>query len=58
MDDHVLKVTLNAPRDDFLALLADPVASVLKRGNVENWGVDWATVALHSALRPIEQPHS
>ena len=56
MDDHVLKVTLNAPRNDFLALLADPVASVLKRGNVENWGVDWATV-VHSALQPIEQPH-
>ena len=56
VDDHVLKVTLNAPRDDFLALLSDPVTSVLKRGNVENWGVDWATV-VHAALRPIEQPH-
>lgn len=44
IDERVLRVTLADPRPDFLALLADPVAVVLKRENVEKWGIDWATV--------------
>ena len=46
IDDRVLRITLAEPKSHFLALLADPVASVLKPENVENWGVDWAAVAI------------
>ncbi len=42
VDERRLIVGLNEPRPDFLALLADPVASVLKRENVESWKADWA----------------
>ena len=55
VDDRVLRVTLTVPRSDFTALLADPVASVLKRENVENWGVDWASVVKDSKL-PRSEP--
>ena len=41
IDDRTLKVRLTNPRADFPALLADPVASVLKRENVELWPVDY-----------------
>ena len=43
-DERVLQITLVEPRSDFPALLADPVAVVLKRENVESWGIDWASV--------------
>ncbi len=39
IDERVLRITLTAPRSDFPALLADQVAVVLKRENVENWGI-------------------
>ncbi len=42
VDERRLIVRLENPRPDFLALLADPVASVLKRENVESWKADWA----------------
>ncbi len=42
IDDRTLRVTLSAPRVDFAALLAEPVASVLKRENVEQWAFDYA----------------
>lgn len=42
VDERRLIVRLDNPRPDFLALLADPVASVLKRQNVESWKADWA----------------
>lgn len=41
IDDLTLRVTLETPRYDFMNLLADPVASVLRQGNVENWIIDW-----------------
>ena len=42
IDDRTLQVKLDVPRTDFPALLADPVAVVLKRSNVENWGYNVA----------------
>ena len=52
VDDRTLKVTLTQPRSDFVALLTDPVAMVLKRENVKNWGVDWG-VAINKFERPV-----
>ena len=40
VDDRTLQVTLVRPRADFPALLADPVAVVLKPENVDKWGYD------------------
>jgi ABC-type transport system substrate-binding protein len=42
VDDRTLLVTLSEPSAIFPYLLASPVAAVLKRENVENWGLDWA----------------
>ena len=42
VDDRTLLVTLSEPSATFPFLMADPVAAVLKRENVENWGVDWS----------------
>ncbi len=39
VDDRTLTVRLTNPRADFPALLADPVASVLKKDNVLSWGI-------------------
>ncbi len=41
VDDRTLKVKLTTPRADFPAMLADPVASVLKEDNVLEWGIVW-----------------
>ena len=41
VDDRTLRVRLTNPRADFPALLADPVASVLKKDNVLEWGMEW-----------------
>lgn len=41
VDDRRLIVRLREPSPDFLTLLADPVASVLKRENVERWDDVW-----------------
>lgn len=41
VDDRTLRVGLTKPRADFPALLADPVASVLKKDNVLEWGLEW-----------------
>ena len=41
IDDRTLQVSLTNPRADFPALLADPVASVLKKDNVLSWGIEW-----------------
>lgn len=45
VDDVTFTVRLERPHADFLWLLTDPVASVLKPVNAETWatGVDWAT---------------
>ncbi len=42
VDDRTLLVTLSEPAAIFPFFMADPVAAVLKRENVENWGVDWS----------------
>ena len=41
VDDRTLIVKLTKPRADFPALLADPVASVLKKDNVLSWGITY-----------------
>ena len=41
VDDRTLRIGLTKPRADFPALLADPVASVLKKENVIEWGMEW-----------------
>lgn len=41
VDDRTLTIGLTKPRADLPALLADPVASVLKRENVELWPVEY-----------------
>ena len=42
VDDRTLRIGLSKPRSDFPVLLADPSASVLKRGNVERWRDEWS----------------
>ena len=44
VDDRTLLVRLSEPSAIFPFLIADPVAAVLKRQNVENWGVDWSDI--------------
>ena len=41
VDDRTIEVRLTQARAEFIALLADPVASVLKKDNVESWPVKW-----------------
>ena len=41
VDDRTLRVHLTSPRAEFIALLADPIASVLKRENVQQWAIEW-----------------
>lgn len=41
VDDRTIEVRLTRARAEFAALLADPVASVLKKDNVETWAVEW-----------------
>ncbi len=61
VDDRTLKIRLSQPSAVFPFLLADPVASALKRGNVENWGIDWSkfnqpTGGLRGAMKFDELP--
>ena len=44
VDDRTIKITLTTPVVHFPALLAHPVASVLKKDNVENWGFNWSRI--------------
>ena len=41
VDDRTLKIRLTKPRAEFIALLADPVASVLNKENVSRWTFRW-----------------
>ena len=41
IDDRTLSIQLETPRYDLLALLAHPIASVLKDENVSAWVADW-----------------
>lgn len=52
VDERRLLVRLETPRADFLALLADPVASILKPSNVQEWDVDWARAWNESSYFP------
>ena len=54
VDDRTLLVTLSEPSAVFPFLMADPVAAVLKRENVENWGINFADqFRLRSASEPL-----
>ena len=53
IDDRMLQVKLDVPRADFPALLADPVAVVLKRANVENWGYHVAGFWSNPQILPL-----
>ncbi len=58
IDDKTLAVTLTAPRPDFQYLLSDPVASVLKRENVEKWHVSWTNDVFPSSLNGTYEKYS
>ena len=54
VDDRTLLVTLSEPSAVFPFLVADPVAAVLKRENVQNWGINFADrFRLRSASDPL-----
>ncbi len=55
IDDRTLKVRLTHPRADFLALLADPVASVLKKDNVLSWGIEWTNSGMSILTVPFSE---
>lgn len=55
IDDRTLRVHLTNPRPDFPALLADPVASVLKKDNVLSWGIDWTNSGMSSTTIPFNE---
>ncbi len=51
--DTKLNVALEQPRPDFINLLTDPVAYVLKKDNVEIWTVRWDNA---SGIAEVEGP--
>ena len=55
IDDRSLRVRLTNPRADFPALLADPVASVLKKDNVLTWGMEWTNSGYASLTIPFNE---
>ncbi len=57
VDDRLLQITLVQPHSGFSAALADPVAFVLKRENVMNWGIQWGE-AVNEFERPILSPEN
>lgn len=52
VDDQTIRIVLDSARADFPYLLANPVASVLKRENVEVWGMDWSKWAGGMVVTP------
>ncbi len=59
IDDLTLSVQLTHPRPDFPYLLADPIASVLKRGNLEAWAFEWdqdGTFSIHRGAHGRSEP--
>ena len=50
VDDQTLRVDLSDPDPYFLAKAASPAAFVLKRDNVEQWGVDWSNWFTNSEI--------
>ena len=55
IDDRTLRVNLTNPRADFPALLADPVASVLKKDNVLSWGINWTNSGSWTLTVPFSE---
>ena len=55
VDDRTLIVTLSEPSAIFPFLLADPVAAVLKRENVEKWGVDFSDYSVRPSVDVFEE---
>ena len=54
VDDRTLLVTLSEPSAVFPYLIADPVAAVLKRENVQNWDINFADqFRLRSSSEPL-----
>ena len=50
VDDRTVTVSLIEPRSNFIALLSDPVTSILKRDNVESWHVEWTNDVFQSDI--------
>ena len=55
VDNRTLKVHLTQPRAEFISLLADPVASVLKRDNVLQWMTKWEGDGSQDILAPTRE---
>ena len=55
IDDRTLQVRLTNPRADFPALLADPVAYVLKKDNALSWGIEWTNSGISSLTVPFSE---
>ena len=55
IDDRTLRVRLTNPRADFPALLADTVASVLKKDNALSWGIEWSNSGMSSLTVPFSE---
>ena len=55
VDDRTLKIRLTQPRAEFTSLLADPVASVLKKDNVLQWMTKWEGDGSHDILGPTNE---
>ncbi len=55
VDDRTLQVSLTAPRADFPALLADPVAYVLKKDNVLSWGINYTNSGTSTMSMPFNE---
>ena len=58
IDDRTLTVELHKPLAHFPMLVAQPIAFVLRRENVENWGVNWTdwTAITPMAVQAGEMP--
>ena len=50
IDDRTLSVNLDSPSSRFPMSLASPVASVLKRENVERWPIRWTNEATNAGI--------
>ena len=55
VDDRTLKIHLTQPRAEFSSLMADPVASVLKKDNVSQWMTTWEADGSEYELGPTDQ---
>ena len=59
VDDRTLSIELDRPTARFPMLLANPVASVLKRENVQEWPVRWTNQRVSAGeAAPVDEQHS